>query len=487
MLFKFVTALTLSSAFSSDVALDVSHNAASVSRGCGTKSLTAEEKAVSRKKVEDKLKELRSQGYDMSAKEGFSIDVYFHIMKSSSGEGDVTTQQITDQIAALNTAFSPRGWTFTLKEVNTVVNDEWYDGENEYGYKNALRRGTGEDLNFYTGALNQYLGWAYYPTIYCCGNEYLDGVVVDYRSLPGGSMTAFNEGDTGVHEVGHWLGLQHTFDDGCHTDPNGGDEVADTPQVATANYNCDTPVDSCPDDGQGNDLLDNFMDYVYDSCMDSFTAGQLDRAHDQFLAYRQGTNCVLNCYESPTTAPTLSPGDEVSVWDTFNDVIFSHRRGGWASWAGTAATSKCVISQKAHKLRVESFKLLSVDGKLYANINLKQSQGFIWSDRTTLRITLGKEYNVVDGGASFVWTQGLFEESDYVEFLSDMPDAGKVPAQTHSISIKLEYGNLVDSNGNAFSFTAGEQYFMQVGVEVVRWNSQTLAQDCGRVSGITLR
>jgi pregnancy-associated plasma protein-A len=211
-----------------------------------------------------------------------TVRVHFHVITSGS-QGNVSDAVLGRQLTVLSNGFAGTGVTFELAGTTRTDNPAWFSdpSRNERKMKEALHVGGAQDLNFYIADLgDELLGWATFPSNYD-RRPLLDGVVVHYGSLPGGSIGNYNEGDTGTHEVGHWLGLYHTFQNGCTTT---GDYVADTPAEASPALGCPTGRDTCT--AAGVDPIHNFMDYTYDSCMFEFTAGQALRIQEQWTAYR---------------------------------------------------------------------------------------------------------------------------------------------------------------------------------------------------------
>ena len=215
------------------------------------------------------------------------VPVYFHIIQSSTDStGGVTSNMITSQMTVLNNAYASAGISFQLVSTDRTTNDAWYTVQPgttaETQMKTALHKGGKESLNLYTGGIGGgLLGWATFPSSYA-SKPLMDGVVMLNASMPGGSATPYNLGDTATHEVGHWTGLYHTFQGGC-TKTN--DSVADTPQEQSAAFGCPVGRNTCTRDA-GNDPIYNFMDYTDDGCMNTFTAGQITRMGQQMAAYR---------------------------------------------------------------------------------------------------------------------------------------------------------------------------------------------------------
>jgi hypothetical protein len=172
------------------------------------------------------------------------VNVYVHVIMSSSGLGNISDSMIQSQLDVLNQDFNISKFQFVVRSIDRTLNDQWYTmgygSSAESNAKNALRNGTAADLNLYFANIGGgLLGWATFPADYL-RNPKNDGVVVLSASLPGliayythvmlqllscnyvtyyllyhdiqgGTAAPYNLGRTATHEVGHWLGLYHTF------------------------------------------------------------------------------------------------------------------------------------------------------------------------------------------------------------------------------------------------------------------------------------
>ena len=299
-----------------DGADDCTPQAASAARVAEGTSIGSDPNSLSGRQVaarEAALSEqLAKQGLSRSSQPRLDdgsqkIPTYVHVIRKRDGTGNTTNHSVKRQLRVLNRSF--RGDTstqsintpfrFRLKSIDRTNNTDWFrwsidpdtaDGDDGAEAKPALHQGGFRALNLYVANLKGgVLGYATFPT----GKDSklpLDGIVLTKESLPGGNAAPYNRGDTGTHEVGHWLNLFHTFQGGCD-DP--GDMVEDTPrQFAGQNvFVCDETLNTCGNNDGSEALRDpvhNFMNYTDDECLDRFTFGQEERMEMAWLAYRKG-------------------------------------------------------------------------------------------------------------------------------------------------------------------------------------------------------
>jgi hypothetical protein len=236
------------------------------------------------------------------------IPVVVHVLYTNSTE-NISDAQIQSQINVLNQDFrrtnpdatnkwaqaadveiefvlatsDPYGYaTSGITRTNTTTstwqtNDAMKD--NNQGGQNAWP--SSQYLNIWVvgklvnSAGRTILGYAQFPG---GGSAVTDGVVIahNYFGSQGTVQTPYNKGRTATHEVGHWLNLKHIWGDSndCAVD----DGISDTPNSNAPNYGCSTGKTSC---GTA-DMVENYMDYSDDACMNLFTAGQKDRMRALF-------------------------------------------------------------------------------------------------------------------------------------------------------------------------------------------------------------
>ncbi|WP_228852723.1 M43 family zinc metalloprotease [Aegicerativicinus sediminis] len=163
------------------------------------------------------------------------------------------------------------------------------------------------------------LGFSQYPG----GNPETDGVVINYLNFgsdddPNVTLEEpYHLGRTTTHEVGHFFGLYHIWEGKNCNGTNDG--IDDTPPQSTETFGCPDPVpDSCPDD-EFPDMIENYLDYTDDVCMNLFTEGQkaVMRGYLEDPNYRLS---LANSTVSDTPLPIYSYDASIRIIELNEDV-----------------------------------------------------------------------------------------------------------------------------------------------------------------------
>ena len=294
---------------------------------------------------------LLRQGADETV---YRIPVVVHVVHSTaSGEiggitnGNISDEQITSQIRVLNEDYRRQPGTngFNTNPVGADARIEFFlatkdpNGQlttgitrNYYPQKKSFNVydddvllsqiaywPSDRYLNIWVTTLDTYLGFTQLPTmadtlrgLEPTSNEFTDGSLIDYRYFGRQIGTVRNStyccGRTATHEIGHWLGLIHTWGDAVC----GNDYVADTPPTEGSNQtvNCKELFSTCSGRRTRN-MIENYMDYSPDLCMNVFTQGQVARMRTVLTLsprrFRVIQSSLSPLPETETLTITISP------------------------------------------------------------------------------------------------------------------------------------------------------------------------------------
>jgi gliding motility-associated-like protein len=291
------------------------------------------------------------------------LPVAVHIIHNNGAE-NISDAQVLAAIQHLNEAYANSGYYDPADGVNTNIQFCMAERDPDNNPTNGITR----DVSPYTvmGGATYYsddqqvknirrwrpecyiniwvvksipgsvVGYAYLPAAH---GTNLDGIVLEAgyfgSSYPNDVVIA--------HEMGHYLGLYHTFEGGCTNNDCSldGDQVCDTPpDQSTTGISCGSSMNSCTTDALSGfaidqpDLTQDYMDYGNFNCMKVFTQGQSDRMNWFIQNVRSSLLHCKSCQPpcpSPVTAAFSSPGSPVNAGSLYT-FLNGSVNGGSYEW-----------------------------------------------------------------------------------------------------------------------------------------------------------
>ena len=284
--------------------------------------------------------------YDPIPGANYVIPVVFHIISRTDGVGEISDQRVQAQMAVLNEDFAgalgagvDTGIQVVLADTKRYVDNTAFQDNLASSFKASIAYPQTQYLNVFTndaGGSNA-LGYATLPQGSAGSSS--DGIVMRHDTIGGrnNGFGFFDEGRTLVHEVGHYLGLRHTFNPRGECLSNtysAGDYIVDTP--AQLNPDLSAPSSACGSPS----AFDNFMNYSFDRFMDTFTAEQTNRMVCSLTSYR--TEAYTLVYDngppvsvSGTSSPLTLTGLEAG---TVYDCVVTALVGSFESAPSAAIT-----------------------------------------------------------------------------------------------------------------------------------------------------
>ncbi|TYP99879.1 putative secreted protein (Por secretion system target) [Tenacibaculum adriaticum] len=374
-----------------------------------------------------------------------TIPVVVHVIYSNSQE-NISAAQIQSQLDVLNEDY---------RRTNSDANSKWSQAaDTQIEFQLATIDPNGNPTTGITRKSSSTTSWgtndamkkssqggvdpwdaSEYLNMWVCN---IGGGILGYAQFPGGSASTdgvvmgpqyfgssdkgtgfylsapFDKGRTTTHEVGHFLNLRHIWGDGgCGVD----DFVSDTPESDAANYGCESSHSSCG----SLDMVENYMDYSDDTCMNLFTVGQKARMRTVLeaggsrrslaLSDKFGTPCDLAAPASLSSSSVGDNGFTVSWSSVSGAVSYDVTVGGSTSnVSGTSFTASGLTAGTQYSVSVSAKCSDGGSGTAATTnvtttgtppLNYCDSKGNSVADEYIGRVQLGTINNTSGGGSGY--------------------------------------------------------------------------------------